>query len=104
MEICFSEPEIWGLIAKALFVSLNMGHCSLKPARKTHWFIFLFSIASDLVKYLSFLKDKGCLLLLAWKSSDSTILPNQGNNRYDCQYSQNTLPLTSFLMEWYSVS
>ena len=72
--------------------------CSFKPARKTHWFIFLFSIASDLVKYLSFLKETSFLPTLSGKSSDSTVSPNLDNNGYGSQQSQNTLlwPLLSW--------
>ena len=62
--------------------------CSLKPARKTHWFIFLFSIASDLVKYLSFLKETSFLPTLSGKSSDNTVSPNLDNNGYGSQQSQ----------------
>ena len=56
-----------------------------------------------MVKYLSFLKETGCLTLLAGMSSDSTISPNHSKNRYGSQHSQNTLP-TSFLKTWYGGS
>ena len=42
--------------------------------------------------YLSFLKVISCLPFLAGKSSDSTVSPNQDNNSYGNQYSQNNFP------------
>ena len=74
-----------------IFPPWNLDHCSLKLARKTFWFISLF-IKTTLVMYLSFLKVISCLPFLAGKSSDSTVSPNQDNNSYGNQYSQNTFP------------
>ena len=71
--------------------------CNLKPARKAHWFIYLF-LTTTLVTYLNFVKETGCLPLLAWKSSDSTVLPTQGNNRYGSKHSQNIL--SWYLFSW----
>lgn len=77
---------------KKYFPLWKLDNCLLKPARKTHYFIFLFITATALVKHLSFLKVTGCLSLLAGKSSENTVSPDQSNNNYASQHSQNTLP------------
>ena len=41
-ETSFGETDNWGLIPKYDFPLLNLDSCSFNPARKTHWFIFLF--------------------------------------------------------------
>ena len=61
------------------------------PEKHTDSFFSSFSTTA-LVKYLSFLKERGCLSLLAGKSSDITILPYQGDNRYGRQQPSNILP------------
>ena len=48
--------------------------------------------------YLNFVKETDCLPLLAWKSSNSTVFPTQGNNRYGSKHSQNILPW--YLFSW----
>ena len=62
-----------------------------KPARKPHWFIFLLFTTAALAKSLNFLKETGCLTLLAGKSFDSSGSLNQSNNRYGSQVSKNTV-------------
>ena len=68
----FSVSEIW------IIAALNF------KEKHTDSFFSLFA-ATALVKYLSFLKERGCLSLLTGKLSDITILPYQGNNRYGRQ-------------------
>ena len=50
--------------------------CSLKPATKTHWVIFLFVMTTAFVHYLSFLKLTYCWPLLTGKSSPSSVSLN----------------------------
>ena len=78
-------------VKRHIFLLWKLVSCSLIPAPKISWFIFLF-IATILVMYLCFLKETACLKLIAGKLSESTVSPNQGNNRYGSQRSQNTLP------------
>ena len=69
---------------------------SLKPSRKTNWFSFHFIRTTALVKLLTILKETGCLPLLAGKSSDSTVSPNQSHNRNGILNPKNTLPWPFF--------
>ena len=86
-------------VKRHIFLLWKLVSCSLKPAPKIYWFIFLF-ITTILVTYLCFLKETACLQLLAGKLSESTVSPNQGNNRYGSQHSQSTLPW--HLLSWNS--
>ena len=72
---------------------LKVNSWSLRPARKTHWFIFLFITITDLVKGLNFLKATGCLSLFFLGYHQTVVLPNQSDNWYGRQQSQHTLPL-----------
>ena len=76
---------------RSIFPLWKLDNCLLKTARKTPYFIFLFITATALVKHLNFLVT-GCLSRLAGKSSDSTVSPDQSNNSYASEHSQNTLP------------
>lgn len=68
---------------------------TLKSARNAHWLIFLVIKSTILFMYFSFLRQIGCLLLLA-ENSNSTVSLIQGNNRYASQPSQSTLPWSVF--------
>ena len=81
-ETCFCENWELGPYGKTcIFHIYKLDNSSLKPARKTHWFIFLFMTATVLVKFLSFPKETRCLPLLVGRLSDCTESLNQGNNR-----------------------
>ena len=82
-----------------IFYHWKLDNSSLKPARKTHWFIFLFNTIAS-VKFWSFLKtrqNKTRLLVtsfweVAWQHHFRvTAVPNQGKSRYGSQHSHNTL-------------
>ena len=94
-----------GLYGKSCIFHLwELDDCSLKAARETHRFIFLFITTTSLIKLLHFLKKKTrCMLLLAQKSPDSTLSSNQGTTGMAVNNTEHS-PLTAFLMEWYSVS
>ena len=49
---------------------------SLKPTRKVLCFIYLFITTKTLANHLSFLKETGCLPVVAGKSSEGSILHN----------------------------
>ena len=74
---------------------MKAGYLQPQTFQKNTLVLFLF-ITAFLVKYLSFQKETACLPLLAEKSSDSTVSPNQCNNRYGGQHSQKTLPWPIF--------
>lgn len=78
----------WG--KKNIFCLWKLDSHGLKPARKAHTYSFLWS---------SFLFSKRNRLFatFAWKSSDSSVSSNQGNDRYGTQDSKNTLPRPLFL-------
>ena len=88
------ELSLYG--QSCIFHLWKLDNCSLRAARKTHGFIFLFIATTSLIKLLSFLKETGCRLFLSQKSPDSTVSSNQGNNRYGSQQPQNTLPWPLF--------
>ena len=81
-----------------IFLLWKVNICSLKPARKTHWFFSYHN--KNLVKYLSFLTGIGCLPILARKYSHRTVSPNQDNKSY---LYTGTLSPDFFLMGSYSV-
>ena len=58
--------------------------------------MFFFNFSNCFGQALEFSERKGCFPLLAGKSSDITASPNQSNNRYDTQHSQNTFSWTLF--------
>lgn len=96
----------------SIFLLWKLDNYSLKPARKTAWFIFFF-ITTTLVTFLSFLKETVYLPFLAGKSltvwthlfrvtivmaqnthtlpwsllRNCAVSPNQGNNGYGSQHS-----------------
>ena len=68
---------------------MKAGYLQPQTFQKNTLVLFLF-ITAFLVKYLSSQKETTCLPLLAGKSPDSTVSPNQRNNRYGSQHSQKT--------------
>ena len=72
-----SHCEVW-IVAASNLPRKHTGHFSL------HY-------NNSFVQVFGFLEATCCLPHLAGKSSDSTVSPNQGNNRYGNQDSQNTL-------------
>lgn len=59
----------------SIFHQWKLNNCNLKSARKTHSFNFYFGTTTDLVSFLSFLKETDWLLLLAGMTSESTLSP-----------------------------
>ena len=99
-RIMFFWTWALGTIGKSnIFLLWKLVSFSLIPTPKIYWFIFLF-ITTILVTYLCFMKETACLKLLAGKLSESTVSPNQGNNRYGSQHSQDSLPW--YLFSWNS--
>lgn len=74
-----------------IFILWRQDIFSLKPSRKTKWFIFHFIRTKAFVKLLSILKETDCLPLLTGKSSDSTVSPSLCNKSHSIQYSKNSL-------------
>ena len=60
----------------------NLDSCSLKPARKSLWFIYLSNKQQLWSSIWVFWKKHAACHSLAWKPSDSTLSLNQGSNRY----------------------
>ena len=81
----------------SIFPLWKLDSYTLKSARNAHWLISLLIKSTTLFMYFSFLRQIGCLILLAG-NSNSTVSLSQGNNRYGSQPSQNTLlwPLFSW--------
>ena len=92
--------EVWW--QKQYLPLWKLYRCVLKPAAKTPMLIFLFK--ATFFMYLSFLKETRMHATTCGVTYDNYISFIQGNNKYDSQYSKNTLPLIYFLMEWYSIS
>ena len=91
-------------MVKAIFSTCRSSIIAASTCLKTTLVHFSLYSQTALEKFLSLMKEAGCLPPLAGKSPDSTVSPNQRNNSYGSQHSKNTehSSLNSFLMEWYS--
>ena len=79
----------------SIFPLWKLNSYTLKSAINAHWLIFLLIKNTTLFMYFSFLRQIGCLLLLAG-NSNSIVSLIQGNNRYGSQPSHSTLPWPLF--------
>ena len=72
----------WVLMSKTFFPVWNLDSCSLKPARKSLWFICLSNKQQVWSNIWVFWKKHTACHSLACKPSDSMLSLNQGSNRY----------------------
>ena len=102
-KTCFCEHGNWGLRIKSVFLPCECWVVAASTLIERHWLIFLFTIITTLVNYLSFLKATGYLTLFAGESSDRTVQLIRVTTGMVVNITEYSF-LTSFLMGWYSVS
>jgi len=85
----------WVLMSKTFFLVWNLDSCSLKPARKSLWFICLSNKQQVWSSIWVFWKKHAACHSLACKPSDSMLSLNQGSNRYGT-HTHRTLPWLLF--------
>ena len=94
-ETYFCGPGSWGLMAKKYFPSVKVEYMKPQNSQEKTLVDFSLHYNNRLCQAFALLKASGYLPLLAGKSSDNTVSPNQGNNRFG-QHLQNTLPWNHF--------
>ena len=84
----FSEPRTRYLKRKYHFCITNLEYLQSPIWWETHGCIFPFFMTTSFIKYLCFLRETSFLPFLAGKSSDSTLLAEQGKNRARSQHTR----------------
>ena len=86
-ETCFCEPWNWDLKVKTVFSPMKTWQLHLQTCQKSTLVSFSPHYNDNFGQAFA-LNKNGCLPLHPWKSSESTVSCNLGNNKHGIQHSQ----------------